>query len=182
MDTIKLNNDLLNCKYSTYGCKDTFGKNDLNLLEQHYDLCKFENSKELKELRNNLMNIITEMTIGEGDCIESSYIDNFLINNQTFLKTINLWWKNLGLNGMKVLCNKLQYFTDLQEINLGNNELADEGAILFSKVLPYFKGLKVLDLSWNNISAVGMRGLVENSNFKNLNKLIKLELGFSTRG
>ena len=83
---------------------------------------------------------------------------------------------------MKVLCNKLQYFTDLQEINLGNNELADEGAILFSKVLPYFKGLKVLDLSWNNISAVGMRGLVENSNFKNLNKLIKLELGFSTRG
>ena len=73
-----------------------------------------------------------------------------------------------------VFSENLQYIEHLMELELGGNEIGDDGLIILSKGLINSLDLEILDLKENNIGSKGMKSLTETlKNLKNL-KIINL--------
>ena len=90
------------------------------------------------------------------------------------VKNLNFIRQKVDIKIITVFSENLKYIEHLMELELGGNEIGDDGLIILSKGLINSLDLEILDLKENNIGSKGMKSLTETlKNLKNL-KIINL--------
>ena len=97
--------------------------------------------------------------IGPGGC--DVLVKAFIGCSDVHLTHLDLWSCGLGSGGV-IRCASLVTSTpSLQEINLSANDADDESAVAMAKALVASKGIRMVDLSANNIASIGATDLLE---------------------
>ena len=96
-------------------------------------------------------------------------IGNFLSKN-TELKELDLSHNNLDATGIRNICRKLN-ISHLTKINISNNAVGEQAADDIGNFLTKNTELKELDLSHNNLDAIGIRNICRKLNISHLTKI-----------
>ena len=107
------------------------------------------------------VNIIYDGNINHNH-LPSSFSDNLYTQSCESKTAVNLYSENISNNAVHVLTFGLCNNTTVEELNMSNNNITDEGAIAIIDCLKDNKALKKLYLSQNRISFSGMNKMLEN--------------------
>ena len=111
-----------------------------------------------KEIKNN-----QKKEINDNECLKEFNKKYNLDIKDINITKLDLSYKYIGNDGLKYLCEKLN-FKELKELNLSNNNISDIKVLEKVK----FEKLEILDLGTNRISNID---ILEKVNFKELKKL-----------
>ena len=84
------------------------------------------------------------------------------------LKVLDLWYNNINKEAAVELATALNCNNELEQLCLRGNVLHTDGAAVILTVLQNITTLRVLDLSYNNISsrsANGIAAVINSNNF-----------------
>jgi Ran GTPase-activating protein (RanGAP) involved in mRNA processing and transport len=117
---------------------------------------------------------ISPMIFGNTSLRRLSLSDNHLVdqdikhlslalehNKQIPLESLHLSFNHITCRGVEFLMNALWGSTTLRELKLDNNKINDRGAQLCGIILTSVE-LRILDLSFNKFSTVGIESLMKN--------------------
>lgn len=102
---------------------------------------------------------ISDNNLGDTDIMMLSQV--LTQNKYVPLETLHLSFNQITCIGVESLMNALWGSRTLQDLKLDNNKIQDRGAQLCAVVLTSI-ALKKLDLSFNNVSMVGIKALMKN--------------------
>ena len=87
------------------------------------------------------------------------------------LISLNLFYNQIGNDGVKYIAVS-DNLLSLQNLNLTDNEITDEGAIVLAKFLPLFTNLTRLDIRYNKIKEEGKEALCKAQEKTSLKQLL----------
>jgi Ran GTPase-activating protein (RanGAP) involved in mRNA processing and transport len=77
------------------------------------------------------------------------------------LESLQLSFNNITHNGLESIANALWGSTTLRELKVDNNMIGDRGAHQMAAIIPAMKGIEVLDVGFNSITAPGLTVLMK---------------------
>ena len=92
---------------------------------------------------------------------EAKYIARALMDPNTNVKTLDLTWNSIGVDGAMAIAEALKSNETLQTLHLTNNRIEDDGATALAEALTYNSTLHTLWLPSNRIGNAGATAIAE---------------------
>ena len=92
---------------------------------------------------------------------EAEYIARALMDPNTKVKTLDLTWNSIGVDGATAIAEALKSNVTLQTLHLTNNCIEDDGAMAIAEALTYNSTLQTVWLPRNMIGTAGATAIAE---------------------
>ena len=143
----------------------------LNYLNLSYNFLRAAGATIVCKRMSTLTNLIKFNISNNNISSEAAHDIAAVLSQNKSLKELDLSFNNLGASGAVRIFLSMKSFTGLIKLNVGGIKMTDFAADDVANILNNNVNLKELDLSYNNIQAVGAAEIFKNTVNLSLNKL-----------